>query len=441
VTAPVRWRGFAQLATDLQRLNHILIPQTKEARDRFRNSRTARALMWAAFFVGRFTEDGQMLAVFAAIALAFAIDVRRSDVYLAWAALTGVLVASAAGAIFFRLRGLRVDVLLPRRVTVHEEATFLVAARNEGPVDHDTIVVRGAFLPWDGSWTVGRAEVPRLRRGEEARVALRARFSSRGDHHLDPIRLQVLVPFGLSLGPALETEGVRFLAVPRIANVVSLPQAIASRRHQSGGVPRALHLADSRELVGVRPYRFGDSVRDLHARSWARLGEPVVREYREEFFARIAIVLDTDVGDAPDDDFEAAISLVAGIADRLARTEALVDVVVLGGIAHPLTIGHGLGTIDRVLELLARVEPEGAFDANAVGAALFPRLPSVASVFVVSLRWDAPRAALAAAIRTRGTACLPIVVGPTERNGAGGAIDEAARVAPELVRSGREVAL
>ena len=60
-----RWRGWSQLAHDLQRFNHILVPATKEERDRFRNSRVARALRWMAFFVGRFTEDGQMLGAFA----------------------------------------------------------------------------------------------------------------------------------------------------------------------------------------------------------------------------------------------------------------------------------------------------------------------------------------------------------------------------------------
>jgi uncharacterized protein (DUF58 family) len=436
-----RWRGWSQLAHDLQRFNHILVPATKEERDRFRNSRVARALRWMAFFVGRFTEDGQMLGAFALLATVLALDVRRSDVYIAWAALAGLLLTSAGYARLFRLRGVRVSVLVPRRVTVGDDATFIVSACNEGPHAIETVLVRGGFLPWDGSWIEGRGAFARLARHEAVRVDLRARFLSRGDHHLDPFRLQALVPFGLALGPALESDGVRFLAVPRIANVRSI--AIAqSRRHQPGGVPRALHMADSREFVGVRPYRFGDPIRDLHARSWARAGEPVVREFREEYFSRVGIVLDTDVGDAPDDVFEAAISLVAGIVDRLGRTEALIDVVVLGKTVHPLTMGRGIGALDRVLDLLARVEAEGPFDPSVVGAEVLSRVHSIAAVVFVTLRWDEARRSFAAEIWNRGATCAAFVVeARTGEAGDIGAAAEAMRISPDMIRDGREVAL
>jgi uncharacterized protein (DUF58 family) len=433
-----RWRGWSQLATDLQRFNHILIPQTKEERDRFRNSRVARGLRGLVFFVDRFTEDGQMLAAFALLATVLAIDVRRSDVYVTWAALSGLLLTSAGYAWFFRLRDVRVTVLVPRRVTMGDDTTFVVSVRNDGPHDLETVRVRGGFLPWDGSWLVGRGGFARLAQHETARIDLRARFLSRGDHHLDPFRLQAMVPLGIALGPALASDGVRFLVVPRVANVASI--AIAqSRRHQPGGVPRALHMADSRELVGVREYRFGDPVRDLHARSWARTGEPVVREYREEYFSRVGIVLDTDVGDAPDDVFEAAISLVAGIVERLGRTEALVDVVVLGQTAHLLTMGRGIGALDRVLDLLARVEAEGPFDPSVVGARVLSRVPSIAAVVFVALRWDDARRSFAAEVRNRGATCAAFVV----ESGPGEAVDaaEARRIPPETIRAGREVVL
>jgi hypothetical protein len=36
-------------------------------------------------------------------------------------------------------------------------------------------------------------------------------------------------------------------------------------------------------------------VRRIDFRSWARLGKPVVREYQEEYYCRIALILDTHV--------------------------------------------------------------------------------------------------------------------------------------------------
>jgi uncharacterized protein (DUF58 family) len=432
------WRGWKQLAADLNRINHILIPATKEERDQWRVSPVARGLRRSLFALGRFTAEGQVLLVFAFIAAVFALDVKASDVYMAWAALTGLLFASYAGSSFFRLDGVTVDVVVLRRVTVGDETTFTFAARNEGPRDLDTLVVGGPFLPWDGSWIVRRAGFPSLLRHAVSRTELRARFRSRGEHHLDPFRLQALVPFGLALGPALATEGVRFLAVPRIANVVSL-SVPRGRRQQPGGASGASRTGDSRELLGIRPYRFGDPIRDLHARTWARVGAPVVREYREEYFSRVGIVLDTDLGQEPDAHFEAAISLVAGIVDQLGRTEALVDVMVVGSTAYGLSLGRGLGTLDRALELLARVEPEGPFDASALSARVLPRLSSISGLVFVALRWDGPRQAFAEEVRGTGTACSPFVVSAPGDEAS--VLPGVTRISSERIRAGDAVSL
>ena len=433
------WRGWTQLAADLNRLNHVLIPATEEERDRWRASRVARTLRWLGLASGRFTRDGQLFLAFAFLAGLLALDVKTSDVYMAWAALAGLLFASWLVSFFQRLNGVTVDVVMPRRVTAGDETIFTFTAHNAGSRDFDTLVVRGPFLFWDqGSWIVRRSGFTHLARRTASSTELRARVRSRGEHHLDPFRLQALVPFGLALGPALMTTGIRFLAVPRIANVVSLSLP-RGRRHQSGGQSGASRTGDSRELLGIRPYRFGDPIRDLHARSWARVGEPVVREYREEYFSRVGIVLDTDRGGAPDDPFEAAISLVAGLVEQLGRTEAMVDVIVIGHTAYGLSLGRGLGTLDRALELLARVQPEGPFDPNALAARVLPRLSSLSCLVFVALRWDAPRRAFVEQVRSMGVSCAPFVV--TARADPRDGPPGVSFISVELIRAGGAVTL
>jgi uncharacterized protein (DUF58 family) len=432
-----RWRTWREVAEDLDRLNHILIPQTHAERERWRRSRAARGFRAIGRVAGAFTADGQLLVGFAVAAMALSIDVRHSDTYLAWALLTGVAIASWAFASLYRLRGVTMEVVVPRRVTVGEEAVFALSIHNEGSVDFETVSVRGAFLPWDGTWTSGCAEVATLHRGQSVRVELRARFDARGDHAIDPFRARALVPLGFTRGPALESEPRRFLVVPRVAHVVSLSWP-RPRRQQPGGLPRVFYSADSRELVGVRPYRFGDPMRDLHARTWARAGEPTVREYREEYFARVGIVLDTDASRAEEDAFEAAISLVAGVVARLATSESCIDVMVLGTIAHSVAAGRGLGALDRVLELLARVERGGTFDARALDAVVAPRLATVASWVFVTGRWDPAQRAFVDRLRGAGTSPVAIVVA---RGGAATALDGAVLISADDVAAQREVAL
>jgi uncharacterized protein (DUF58 family) len=435
-----RWQTWREFAEDLDRLNHILIPQTHAERERWRRSRTARVFQRLGRIVGSFTEDGQLLVGFTVAAMAVSIDVGHSDTYLAWALLTGVAIASWAFSSLYRLRGVTVEAEAPRRVTAGQEASFALSLRNDGPIDFETVRVRGALLTWDGTWTAGRAELATLRRGESARVELRARFDARGDHALDPFRARALLPLGFTRGPALESAPLRFLVVPRIAHVVSLSWS-RPRRQQPGGMPRALYNADSRELVGVRPYRFGDPARDLHARTWARAGEPAVREYREEYFSRVGIVLDTDVTRGEQGVFEAAISLVAGIVSRLATSESLIDVMVLGAMAHPLTNGttqRGPGTLDRALELLARVERGGSFDADALDAVVAPRLAAVASWVFVAGRWDDARRGFVDRLRSAGTTAVAIVVA---RGEAQPDLEGAVVVSADAVATGQEVAL
>jgi hypothetical protein len=171
-----------------------------------------------------------------------------------------------------------------------------------------------------------------------------------------------------------------------------------------------------------------------------------VREYREEYFSRVGVILDTDVSRAEQGEFEAAISLVAGIVSRLAASESLIDVMVLGAAAHPLGLGssgssgtgpRGLGTLDRALELLGRVERGGPFDADAIDAIVAPRLAAVASWVFVAGRWDDARRAFVDRLRSAGMMAVAIVVA----RGEAPALDGAVFVPAHAVAARQEVAL
>src|SRR5262249_44033891 len=142
------------------------------------------------------------------------------------------------------------------------------------------------------------------------------------------------------------SHGGRFLVVPRPANVTRVSTATGTR-HQPGGVALASKTGESMDLLGVRPYRAGDPVRDLHARSWARLGVPVVREYQQEYFTRLGVILDTDATAGKSAHLEDAIVLAAGVVRCLARGDALIDVLVVGAEVHRLMLGRSLGTFEQ----------------------------------------------------------------------------------------------
>jgi uncharacterized protein (DUF58 family) len=393
------------------RLNHILVPGSSAERDRMRRTRMGRFFKPFFWLYEMLTREGQLVMTLCGLYGAASLDVQNSDGHYLWGALTASLGCSLLAVRAFRLEGVRVEVSSPPRVFAHEDLHFTIALHNTHARDHHDIRVEGPFLPWDGRWTSELQGLPELPAGERVEVTLSARFSARGEHHLDPFRVSALVPLGLAMGPPLRSVGSRFVVVPRIARVEEVTTPLG-QRHQPGGVPRVTQTGESMDLRGVRPYQPGDPVRDLHARSWARTGVPVVREYQQEYFRRVAVILDTDAAALDADAFESAVSLTAGLVARLSREDALVDLLILGHDAHDLT--HLGSSLDATLDLLACVEPGTGFDVDAVMAPLEPWAPRLSSVLVVALAWDESREALVHRVSGLGVGCRAFVVTPAD---------------------------
>ncbi|HMJ55632.1 MAG TPA: DUF58 domain-containing protein [Polyangiaceae bacterium] len=395
---------------DLAELNHVLIPGSKSGRDRYRNMWFMRRLRFLGTPFMRLSREGRALLVMVGMAALFGGDLGGTQVHVLVLASTSLLVSAFLFTRAYRLSGVTAGISLPRRVTLGDEIALTISLRNDGDRTHRSIRVVPPLLPWDGAFTALPNDIEELPRGGHLTTTTRARFAARGEHHIDPFLAVALLPLGLSQGAPLRTSGARFVVVPKVARVVSLTTP-KNRRHQPGGIARASRTGDATDLLGVRPYRPGDPVRDLHARSWARHGSPMVREYQEEYFTRIGIVVDTDASAASSAHLEGALSLAAGVVASLCRGEALVDVLVTGEHVEKLSLGRSLGSLDQALDVLAAVRPRPGFAAEAMLGRLSPYLERLSSVVLVALGWDDARAAFVAAIRARGVETLVLVVG------------------------------
>lgn len=423
------------MKVDLARLNHVLIPATKSERDRYRNGRAARVASVLFWGVARLTREGRFLLAAACLGAVFAVDVGRTESHLLVFGVMSLLFASLVCTPWYRLTGVTIELRAPRRVTVGEEIAITVTLKNDGPSEHRCIRIERPLLPWDGHWSGAPPVVARLAPGGRANAQALARFVARGEHHIDPLRANALLPLWLTQGRPLRTSGARFVVVPRVARVTSVTTG-ANRRHQPGGTASSSRTGEATDLLGVRPYRAGDPIRDLHARSWARHAAPMVREYQEEHLARLGVVVDSDItvanspNGAPvspargaalrrlsraaassDEHLEGALSLAAGVVARLGRGDASVDLLYAGDQLHGLPADRSLGTLDRALDILASVEPGEPFSAERIIAALGGHLERMSCVVFIALGWDPPRAALAAAIRSRGVGCVVLIVG------------------------------
>ncbi len=402
------------------RLNHILIPDSKDGRDRLRQTRAGKLVRPLFHLYLALTREGQWISLAWLVFGAAGLEVGSTQIYLLWSLTTGLLLASLLHRRAYRMTEVRVQLQSPPRVAVGEELTITLTLNNRGTDNYEHIRTVGPLLPWDGKYVGARGGVRRLSAQSVARSSIRTVFSQRGEHHLDSFYLGQVLPLGVTMGPAIETEGIRFLVVPRMPRIARLNLPM-SARYQPGGVSTASRAGESMEFVGVRPYRPGDRVRDLHARSWARTGYPVVREYRQEYFTRVGVILDTDQAAADEQRLEAAIELCAGIVAHLSgaqgipadlpRDGALIDLLVTGEQVHQLTLSQQLGTLDQAQDLLAIVRSGPPLNAQLLGAALATHLRQLSCVILIALTWDEERAKVVDDVRRAGTACKVLVVG------------------------------
>ncbi len=389
------------------RLNHILIPRRSEERDRYRRGLAGHALRPLAWIHGAFTREGRALVGIALMVGVAGLDVGNSQVYLLWAALSGLLLGSLLARPLYGMRGARLRVFAPRRATAHEPVHFDLEVEAEASLR--AVRVEMPFLPWDGRWLGRPPGIAGVEAGAPGRTRVAARFVERGEHHLDPFSARAMVPFGIAAGSAVRSGACRFLVLPRAAHVADFALAeggASDRRRVASHV-----MGTSGDLAGVRPYRPGDPIRHLHARTWARTGIPHVREHVRERNERAGVVLVVD-RESDEKLVEAAVSLAAGVVSAVSRSPGGLGLVVLGSDAARTHNGAAPSTvIDETMDRLAVFQPPARLDAEATIAAITAQLADVSSLVVIATEGDQAPGAPSAEVAS--------VVAALERTGLG----------------------
>ncbi|MGH7436553.1 MAG: DUF58 domain-containing protein [Polyangiaceae bacterium] len=416
MTAEASWTSRLR-AINWARLNYVLIPSARSRRPTAEpwGEPSSVPARWLFGLSRAFTREGRWLFVMTLVTGTFAVDVTETQTYLLFSLLVSAIVASLIVSRSLRLSGLALRVHAPPRAFVGAEVSFVVECSRTASADgHGRLRVEGPFLPYFGRWLSRSPPVGQPGVGASTSATLKARFSERGDLTLGRFRVSELVPLGLASGPPLQSAPVRVRVVPRPANVLRLDMALTTR-HQPGGVALASKTGESMDLRGVRPYRKGDRIRDLSARTWARTGKPAVREYQEEYFTRVGVVLDCVAPPGPsartEQAFEAAVSLAAGVVAHLARGDALVDLLVTGGEIHALTLGRSLGFLEQALDHLAGVELEANVDRGRLLERLAPYLARLSAVVMVVNGWDTDREAFVRGVEKSGVRVHAVTVG------------------------------
>ena len=257
-------------------------------------------------------------------------------------------------------------------------------------------------------------ELPPMVRAEVMRATLQVVPSRRGEWCVRGFRIESDAPFALLNASRLFAQSTQVLVHPMFTplRAFELPTGQA---HHPGGVALASARGEAMEFWGNREWRQGDRLRDIDWRATARLRRPldraIVREYREEWLARVGVILDTQAPDAASrEDFERAVSVGAAVGDFLARSDYVVDIFAAGPDLFALSAGRSLAYLDQILDILARVDVSDELDWQALEGALDEYLSQVTTLVCLMLDWDAERRAFVKRLVESGAAVRVVLV-------------------------------
>ena len=194
-----------------------------------------------------------------------------------------------------------------------------------------------------------RAFVASVGAGETVVARSEREWALRGVYPLSAVALATSFPFGFFRKTrTLELPG-EMVVWPRVDRRVREPRVAGDRMMASGSVPVGAFGARG-EFRSLRPYRPGDDPRDVHWRSTARVGQPVVREYERDRARALWLCLDLR-GENGKEDAETVVEIAAALAERALARGASLGLATADARVGPAA---GVGQRERVLDALAR---------------------------------------------------------------------------------------
>jgi uncharacterized protein (DUF58 family) len=255
----------------------------------------------------------------------------------------------------------------------------------------------------------------KLRPGQEARVFIELTPLRRGVIRLHDLRVALPDPFGLFQKCArVKAPAATLMVLPRRHPLppIQLPGGAAFK---ITGETNTNAIGNSGEFVGLRDYRPGDPLRQIHWKSWARTGRPIVKELEDTFYPRYGLVLDTLCLDRTDIRFEEAVSVAASFASAIDTSESLLDLMFIKNEAHIVTAGRGVERAEKLLEVLAGVTPERTGDFKALSELVLRHRDDLTSCLVILNGWDPQRADFLNPSPARASSARPSSSEPARR--------------------------
>jgi len=363
-------------------------------------SPTVTAAYWGyAVVVSHFTVAGRIIFLCSALIMMYAMLSLQMPIHLLG---FGILTLFMLDVVIGLLTAPRLELerSVPERLGAGTERAVRYVVRNCSKRPVWDLCLDTLPFPRGLKLRHGRAFIECLAPGEQRHVSATLTGQRRGRYTLPVVRADSPFPFNLWRWGVYGAGTQRVVVYPEFTPLARLDLETGVR-YQSGGIALSSNIGESMDFLGCREFHAGDDPRRLHWRSWARTTYPVVKEFREEYLCRTALIIDTyrpppgwfhlNWAHPPDATFEAAVSLAAAIADFLANADYIVDLFAAGPEVYRFRGGRSLGYLENILDILACLQPHRGEPFSEFSGELIDELARTSSAVFVLLTWNETR--------------------------------------------------
>ncbi|MEM9704432.1 MAG: DUF58 domain-containing protein, partial [Planctomycetota bacterium] len=264
--------------------------------------------------------------------------------------------AGVIGAVWplLTIRGIECEVKFDRRRTrCGRPVDATLRVKNRWPWPLWGLALRKGYA--DAADTEPVAALGRVPAWSSAEFSWQFTPSRRGVFPVTTPEVESAFPFGVWTAKRTIESG-RLIVWPESHPLRNVPEVAAADSHDETLSDR--RAGEFGDLLGVRRFREGDSLRRVHWAQTARHGRLISTERQAGAVAVIRVVADlsADSFRGRPEDLEAAIEVVASLCEFLPREHAQVECVLGDRVLSVSATGNGLRD---VLDRLASIPPDG----------------------------------------------------------------------------------
>ncbi|HET7636188.1 MAG TPA: DUF58 domain-containing protein [Candidatus Limnocylindria bacterium] len=234
----------------------------------------------------------------------------------------------------------------------------------------------------------------------------------RGTYRLGPLRVRTGDPFGLFTTEMVVGQPTGIVVFPKIH---VLPHWRLPPSPVDGTTPARRRFEAASPLVsGIRPYVQGDAINRIHWLSSVRHNELQVKEFDLEQAADLWLVLDLDRGShagvGEDASVEMAVTAAASIALQTLRENRAVGMAASARRLHVMQPDRGHRVEQKILHLLANVQPDGSQPLAEVLLEVMPQLRRGMTLCIVTGSTQRDWVRALSGLRRRGVGSIVVLL-------------------------------